>query len=204
MSFDVLCDDRLLTVRRVPSAGPFDNNVYVVASPRSGEAVIVDAAADPERITAACEGLTPRMVLTTHGHADHLGALDAVQDTFDIPFLLHPADTPIAGRSPDEPLADGQEIVVGDVAIHVLHTPGHTPGSVCFVVEPFLLSGDTLFPGGPGATRWDYSSFGQIMDSLERRLFVLPDATLVYPGHGEPTTIGEERPHLAEWRERGW
>ena len=204
MSFEVLRDDPVMTVRRVPSAGPFDNNVYVVGSPGTGKAVIVDAAADPERIIAACQGLTPQMVLTTHGHSDHLGALDAVQQTFDIPFLLHPADVPIAGRSPDEPLADGQEIVVGDIALHVVATPGHTPGSVCFVVEPFLFSGDTLFPGGPGATRWEYSSFGQIMDSLEQRLFRLPDPTLVYPGHGEPTTIGEERPHLAEWRERGW
>lgn len=204
MSFETLHENDGLVVRRVPSVGPFDNNVYVVGSPATGEAVIVDAAAEPEKIVAACQGLAPRMVLTTHGHHDHLGALDAVQEAFDVPFLLHPADVTIAGRQPDDILEDGQEIVVGQVALHVVHTPGHTPGSVCFVVEPFLLSGDTLFPGGPGATQWDYSNFGQIMDSLEQRLFTLADPTLVYPGHGEPTTIGTERPHLGEWRERGW
>ena len=93
---------------------------------------------------------------------------------------------------------------MGTINVHVIHTPGHTPGSVSFVVEPMLFSGDTLFPGGPGATRWPYSSFGQIMDSIEKRLMEYPDPTVVYPGHGAETTIGEERPHLEEWRTRGW
>ena len=157
---------------------------------------MIDAADEADRIIAACEGLEVQAILTTHGHADHIQAVDEVKAAFDVPFLLHPADREIAGRSFDGPLHDGQEYQVGTVNVHVLHTPGHTPGSVSFVVEPIIFSGDTLFPGGPGATRWPYSSFGQIMSSVEQKLMAYPDPTVVYPGHGSETTIGNERPHL--------
>jgi glyoxylase-like metal-dependent hydrolase (beta-lactamase superfamily II) len=166
--------------------------------------VIIDAADEAERILEACENLTVQAILTTHGHTDHIQAVDDVQEALRVPFFLHPADAAIAGRQPDEPLSHGQEIAVGTLNLHVIHTPGHTPGSVCFAIEPVIYSGDTLFPGGPGATRWDYSDFGQIMDSIEQHLMIFPDATVVYPGHGASTTLGRERPHLGEWRRRGW
>jgi glyoxylase-like metal-dependent hydrolase (beta-lactamase superfamily II) len=197
-------EDERVVIEALGPLGEYENNAYVVSSVATGDAIVVDAAAEPDRILDACHGLTVAEIVTTHGHHDHLQAVDAVSAALDIPWRLHPADVEIAGRTPDAPLSDGEEIVVGDVAVHVVHTPGHTPGSVCFVVEPVLLSGDTLFPGGPGATRWEYSSFSQIMDSIERHLFTLPGPTLVYPGHGLPTTIGEERPHADEWRARGW
>jgi len=194
------------------SVGPYDNDCYVVSCSETKRAVIIDAAAEASRIIRACDGLAVGSILTTHGHQDHLGALDEVKSALDIPWRLHPADIEIAGRRPDETLEDGQVIEFGRVALHAVHTPGHTPGSVSFVFEPadegdiyVLFSGDTLFPGGPGATRWDYSDFGQIMDSLEKRLFPrLPDDAIVHPGHGPSTTIGNERPHLGEWRARGW
>ena len=195
--------DEDVRVAKLP-VGEWDNNAYIVACNRTGKAVIVDAANEADRILEHCKDLDVQQVLTTHGHFDHLMALDAVIEALDIPWAMHPADVDIAGRSPAVPLAHGDEILVGDIAVHVVHTPGHTPGSVSFVVEPFMFSGDTLFPGGPGATRWDYSSFGQIMDSIEQHLMRYPDTTVVHPGHGASTTLGQERPHLGEWRARGW
>ena len=188
----------------VLAVGPYDNRVYILSCPETKKAVVIDAADEADRIIDACDGLKVQAILTTHGHSDHIQAVDRVKAAFDAPFLLHPADREIAGRSFDGPLEDGQEYQVGTINLHVIHTPGHTPGSVCFVVEPVIFSGDTLFPGGPGATRWPYSSFGQIMNSVEQKLMAYPDPTVVYPGHGTETTIGNERPHLEEWRSRGW
>lgn len=186
------------------NVGQYDNCVYVVQCLATGAGVIIDAAADAEAILAAADGVDVSRVVETHGHHDHIGALDPVIETLGIPWAMHPADVEIAGRRPDEALFDRQELEVGDLLLHVRWTPGHTPGSVTFVLEPVAFTGDTLFPGGPGATRWEYSSFGQIMDSIEQRIMPLPDETLVFPGHGAETTIGAERPDLDRWRARGW
>lgn len=184
--------------------GALDNCVYVIKCLATGSGLIIDAAAEPDKILEACTDVAVTAIVETHGHSDHLGALHPVKNALDVPWSMHPADIPIAGMVPDAELADGQEITVGDLLLHVVATPGHTPGSVTFVMEPVAFTGDTLFPGGPGATRWEYSSFGQIMDSIESGIMPLPDSTLVLPGHGGSTTIGEERPHLDVWRARGW
>ena len=196
-------EDKHVRVAKL-AVGEWDNTAYVVACRSTGKAVIVDAANEADRILGLVDGLDVDQILTTHGHFDHLMALDPVSKALNVPWAMHQADCDIAGQTPDVLLEHGDEIIVGDIAVHVLHTPGHTPGSVSFVVEPFLFSGDTLFPGGPGATRWDYSSFGQIMDSIEAHLMRYPDTTVVYPGHGASTRLGQERPHLQEWRARGW
>lgn len=186
------------------NVGSMDNCAYVVKCLATGAGVIVDAAADAPTILDACRDLTIERILTTHGHWDHIDALDAVKDDLGVPWAMHPSDIEIAGRTPDEALSDRQEIAVGELQIHVASTPGHTPGSVSFILESVAFTGDTLFPGGPGATHWEYSSFGQIMDSIETRLMPLADTTLVYPGHGAHSSIGQERPSLGKWRERGW
>jgi glyoxylase-like metal-dependent hydrolase (beta-lactamase superfamily II) len=188
----------------VLAVGPFDNRVYVISNPETKKAVVIDAANEADRVLEACRGLKVQSILTTHGHTDHIQAVDRVKEKLGIPFLMNLADIEIAGRKPDERLVDRQEIAIGNANLHVLHTPGHTPGSMCFVLEPMIFTGDTLFPGGPGATQWEYSSFGQIMDSIEKRLMVYPDKTVIYPGHGASTTLGDERPALPEWRRRGW
>ncbi len=196
-------EDQTVRIAKM-NVGEYDNCAYVVACAKTSQAVIIDAAAEAERLLAACQGLEVQAILTTHGHWDHIQVLDEVKDALDVPWYMHLADVDIAEREPDEPLVHGQEYEVGELVLHTLHTPGHTPGSVSFVLEPVVFSGDTLFPGGPGATRWDYSSFGQIMDSVEQHLFTLPEPTLVYPGHGDATTIAVEKPNAAAWRARGW
>ena len=198
---EILVDLSDLAIGRLV-VGSLGNNAYVVTS--SGESVIIDAAAEANELLEAVDGLSVRTVLTTHGHQDHIGAARKVADSLRAPFRLHPDDSDIAGLEPDEPLQHGQMIKLGTRRIRVLHTPGHTPGSVCFLIDHHLFSGDTLFPGGPGATRFPYSDFDQIMASLDNHLFTLDDTTMVSPGHGASPTIGAERPPIEEWRTRRW
>jgi glyoxylase-like metal-dependent hydrolase (beta-lactamase superfamily II) len=199
---ETLVDEAGLRVGRLVT-GPLDNNVYVVACTATGTAAIVDAAGDAAAILEAAARYAVIAVLTTHGHADHVGAAVRVCETLDVPFRIHPADVPMAGIRSGAPLGDGEVIPMGDLAAEVIHVPGHTPGSVCFRIGGVLLSGDTLFPGGPGATAGP-SAFATIMEGLEERIFTLPDTTLVLPGHGAATTIGAERPSIPQWRARGW
>ncbi|HEX5505046.1 MAG TPA: MBL fold metallo-hydrolase, partial [Thermomicrobiales bacterium] len=162
--------------------GPMDNNVYVVACERTGESVVVDASHDAARIAAAA-GTDVRMILLTHGDRDHVDALQDLRARLGVPVGVHPADAAMLPAPPDFTLADGQTIAVGDGSLRVIHTPGHTPGSVCFYFDSTLVAGDTLFPGGPGATRGDAEKFAQIIASVRDRLFPLPDDTAVCPGH---------------------
>ncbi|HEX7133580.1 MAG TPA: MBL fold metallo-hydrolase [Iamia sp.] len=184
--------------------GPMDNNVYVVRCTETGDAVLLDAANEHERLLELCQALGVRRVLETHGHWDHIQAVPELRDAgYDV--AVTEADAAML-PSYDSTIDDEDVIEVGRLRLHAHHTPGHTPGSVCFTVEdtPLLFSGDTLFPGGPGNTSFEGGDFPTIMRSLEERLFTLPDETLVLPGHGDQTTIGTERPHLDTWAERGW
>lgn len=185
--------------------GQYDNNVFVVACAQTGDGVIIDAAAEPDRILELADGVQVKAILTTHGHFDHIQAVDAVSESLSIPFRLHAADDSIANRPNPDPLTDGEVVEFGETSLLTVHTPGHTPGSVSFLTPGVVFSGDTLFPGGPGATRFDHSSFETIIESISTRLFALDDETVVYPGHGPTnTTIGTERPALPDWVERGW
>ncbi len=187
-----------ITIKKF-SVGDYDNNVYVISS--DGEAVIVDGAADPDRILAEVEGLRVLSIVETHGHFDHVQALPALLAALDAPVLAHPADViPV----PSEPLRGGERLPVGSTHIEVTHTPGHTPGSLCYLLGDQLFSGDTLFPGGPGNTRGDPHAFEEIMRSVDGLFSSLPDSTRVSPGHGLDTTIGRERPYVEIWRARGW
>lgn len=184
--------------------GPMQNNVYVIRCKATGEALLVDAADEAARLLELCRELGVHRVVETHGHHDHIQAVPDVRDA-GLEVGVGPDD---AGMLPghDFLVHDGDVLEVGQLRVRAVHTPGHTPGSTCFVVEgtPVLLSGDTLFPGGPGATRFPGGDFPTIIRSLQERLFTLDDDTIVLPGHGDGTTIGTERPHLQEWIDRGW
>lgn len=183
--------------------GPFENNVFVVRDNATGEAAIVDAANEHDLLLDVSRATGVRRVLTTHGHWDHIQAVGALRDAgIDVGVA---AEDAAMLPSYDFVLADDDVVTIGRLRLHTIHTPGHTPGSTCFVLEghPVLFSGDTLFPGGPGTTKAG-GDFPTIIESIDRRLFTLPPATLVLPGHGLDTTIADERPHLDAWIERGW
>ncbi len=185
------------------SVGSMDNNVYIIRCSDSDESIVVDAANDVERILEAVDGRKVRYILQTHGHGDHVQALVALKAATGASVGVHPSDADMLPLRPDFFLAEGDRLHCGSTEIKVLHTPGHTPGGVCFLIGDVLISGDTLFPGGPGNTKSNLGDFPQIIASV-RRLFELPDDTAVRPGHGRDTTIGIERPHLDEWIARGW
>jgi glyoxylase-like metal-dependent hydrolase (beta-lactamase superfamily II) len=184
--------------------GPMDNNVYVVRCTETGDAVLLDAANEHDRLLQLCRGLGVRRVLETHGHWDHIQAVPELRDAgYGVAVT---AEDAAMLPSYDEVIGDDEVLEVGRLRLRTILTPGHTPGSICFRLEghPVLFSGDTLFPGGPGATHFEGGDFPTIIRSIEDRLFRLDADTIVLPGHGDRTTIGTERPHLQEWIDRGY
>jgi glyoxylase-like metal-dependent hydrolase (beta-lactamase superfamily II) len=185
--------------------GPMDNNVFVLRCRATGDAVLLDAANEHERLLDLARTLGVRRVLETHGHWDHIQAVPELRDA-GYSVGVTAADAAMLD-SYDEILEHDVVIDVGRLRLRTIHTPGHTPGSMCFLVEgkPLLFSGDTLFPGGPGNTSFEGGDFDTIIGSLDRLLFArLAADTIVMPGHGDDTTIGAESPHLQEWVDRGW
>jgi glyoxylase-like metal-dependent hydrolase (beta-lactamase superfamily II) len=203
-------------IQRVVTSGVFeldggswevDNNVWIVGDDR--ECLVIDCAHEAHEIVAAIDGRRVVALLCTHGHNDHVNASDAVKEATGGRTWLHPADREVwdlsQASAPDHELTDGQVFRVGDVALEVMHTPGHAPGAVCVSAPSLgvLFSGDTLFNGGPGATGRSFSDFPTIIDSIRDRLLTLPEDTIVLTGHGDATSIGAEKPHLDEWIARG-
>ncbi len=206
-----------LRIDRLVTSGTFsldgqtfdvDNNVWILGDDE--QCVVVDAAHDADAIIAAVGDRRCTAVLCTHAHDDHVDAAPAVRAALGAPIYLHPADDVLwrmrhPDVRPDEELSDGQRIRIAGTELSVLHTPGHAPGAVCYSIPEagVLLSGDTLFQGGPGATGRSFSDFPTILDSIADRLLVLPPETTVLTGHGDATSIGAEAPQLDEWRRRG-
>lgn len=180
--------------------GPYGVNAYQVVCRSSRRALWIDA---PEGIGAVRFDMPPQAVVLTHGHGDHTAGLRAFLEKTPVPVLAHALDAPRLPVPPDGFLEDGRDISVGSLSLRVLHTPGHTPGSVCLLLGKVLFSGDTLFPNGPGRTETP-EAFRRILDSLAQKIFTLPDAVLVFPGHGPPTNVGYEREAYEAFVSRGY
>ncbi len=191
------------------AVGPLDNNVYLLRCRATGQQLLIDAAAQPAHILDLIGPGGIETIVTTHAHPDHWQALAAVRKATGARSVAHAADAAAIGGPVDEELTDGQILQVGTCALRVLHLPGHTPGGVALLYDdpvghPHLFTGDSLFPGGVGRTTSD-EDFQTLFDAVRAQVFeVLPDETWVYPGHGNDTTVGTERPALPEWQARRW
>ncbi|CAL9408959.1 Hydroxyacylglutathione hydrolase GloC [Streptomyces sp. enrichment culture] len=192
------------------AVGDMNNNAYLLRCRSTGEQLLIDAAAEPETLLSLIGGDGIASVVTTHRHGDHWGALQAVVDATGARTYAGALDAEGIPVPTDVLVGDGDTVTVGRVSLTARHLVGHTPGSIALVYDdphghPHVFTGDCLFPGGVGNTHGDASAFASLIDDVEGKLFAqLPDETWVYPGHGNDTTLGAERPHLAEWRERGW
>lgn len=195
------------------SVGPMDNNAYLITCSRTGETLLIDAANEAPVLLELIERYAPALVLlvTSHQHGDHWMALKEVAEATGVATAAHALDAEPLPVTPDRILADGDTITIGDLTFDVIHLQGHTEGSVALALggpaagdAVQLFTGDCLFPGGVGKT-WRDGDFERLIDDVTSKVFdVYPDSTVVYPGHGDDTTLGAERPHLAEWRARGW
>jgi glyoxylase-like metal-dependent hydrolase (beta-lactamase superfamily II) len=185
------------------TVGPWPMNAYIVADERTGIGAIIDPGADPEVFLEAAKDLQIEKILITHGHMDHVGALEEVKNALNVPVLLHPDDADKFSLDYDNPLNDGDEIELGDITLKVVHTPGHTEGQCCFIIDHGVIVGDTIFVGGPGKT-WSSEEFALTMDTMQNIVFRWSDETEFYPGHGPSGKIGIERPSFESFLSRGW
>jgi glyoxylase-like metal-dependent hydrolase (beta-lactamase superfamily II) len=201
-----------LTITKV-AVGPMDNNAYLLRCTQTGELALIDAANEADTLLRLIGDMPLATIITTHQHWDHHAALRDVQQATGAATVAHPEDAPGLPIPVTRPVHGGDTVGVGNASLSVIHLRGHTPGSIALVYDgggeladqPQLFTGDSLFPGGPGNTEHDPQRFASLMTDLEERVFaVLPDGTWVYPGHGGDTTLGAERPHVPEWRARGW
>jgi glyoxylase-like metal-dependent hydrolase (beta-lactamase superfamily II) len=201
-----------LTVTKV-AVGPMDNNAYLLRCTQTGELALIDAANEADTLLRLIGDTPLATIITTHRHWDHHAALPEVEQATGAATVAHPEDAPELPVPVSRTVHHGDTVSVGNARLSVIHLRGHTPGSIALLYdgdgeladEPHLFTGDSLFPGGPGNTQQDPQRFDSLMTDLEQRVFgELPDGTWVYPGHGSDTTLGVERPHVPEWRARGW
>ena len=196
----IMAEDKDVKIEML-ELGPWGTNAYIVVCQKTRDSVIVDAPAEADTVRDRLQGTNPRYILLTHNHMDHLGALAELRTQLKIPVAVHASDTGNLPSPPEMLLNDSDIISCGNISLQVLHTPGHTPGSLCFKVGKYLLAGDTIFPGGPGKTG-SPSNFSQIMKSITEKIFTLADDTQIYPGHGDATVLKKEKEEFAVFSSR--
>ena len=187
----IVAKDDNLQIERL-ELGPFGTNAYIVICQKTRDSVLIDAPAEANTIIYSLKGTTPRYILVTHNHVDHIGALAELYSRLKVPLVVHASDAGNLPSPPEKLLSHGDTVSAGNLRFEILHTPGHTPGSLCFKVSHYLISGDTIFRGGPGKT-WSPANFKQIIKSITEEIFVLPDDVSIYPGHGNSTIVKRER-----------
>lgn len=171
---------------------PFGTNAYLLLCRKSKEAILVDAPGDADIILNHLSGFKVKVIIITHGHVDHTIALEEMKDALQAPVAAHINDSAMLPIKPDLNLSDGDKLACEEHQVMVMHTPGHTAGSICLLIGKYLLAGDTIFPGGPGKTATP-ADFSTIYRTIQEKILPLPDDTVILSGHGEPTKVGTER-----------
>jgi hydroxyacylglutathione hydrolase len=195
----IVAEDSNIRIIQLDVVGTIVSNAYLLVCQQTGDSALVDTPGDAGRLLEQLKGTNPRHVLITHNHFDHLMAFAEVKSKLQVPVAAHPLDA--LPSPPDILLNDGDTVSFGNIELKVLHTPGHTPGSICFFTDKYLISGDTLFPGGPGKTG-SPQALKQIIESITTKILVLPDDTRVFSGHGDPTVLKKEKEEIAVFKSR--
>ncbi|MFC1941002.1 MBL fold metallo-hydrolase [Chloroflexota bacterium] len=196
----VVAKDDDIQIERL-ELGPYGTNAYIVVCQKTRDSVLIDTPAEASTTMDRLKGTNPKCILLTHNHMDHLGALAELHSKLRVPVATHASDTGNLPSPPDTLLDDGDTISLGNLKLEILHTPGHTAGSLCFKVGRYLISGDTIFTAGPGKTR-SPENFKQIVKSITEKIFVLSDDTQIYPGHGDSTVLKKEKDEFAIFSSR--
>jgi hydroxyacylglutathione hydrolase len=196
----LIVNDSAIRIEKL-TLGPYETNAYIVICRETGESLVIDAPAAASEIIAELEGTKPKYILLTHDHYDHTGVLTSLRSRLKAPLATHAENSYQLKTPPEILLKDGDSLPLGNLKIEVLHTRGHTPGSTCFRTGKYLFAGDTIFPGGPGHTdRPD--EFQLIIESITKKIFRLPDDTMIFPGHGDSTTVRKAKEEYAVFASR--
>jgi hydroxyacylglutathione hydrolase len=196
----IIIDEKDIRIERLVLS-PYETNCYIVECKKTQNSLVADAPADASSIIAALQGTIPRYILLTHDHYDHTGTLTSLRTRLKVPLAAHTADAASLKTPPEIIANDGDLINLGKLKVEVMHTPGHTPGSLCYKIGKYLIGGDTVFPGGPGHTE-SPEEFRQITESIANKILTLPDDTVILPGHGNSTTVKKSREEYAVFKSR--
>ncbi len=195
-----IANDNTIRIERL-TLGPYETNIYIVVCQKTKESLVVDAPARASEIITALEGTQPKCILLTHDHYDHTGVMTSLRTRLKVPLACHELDSFQLKTPPEIPLKDGDNLKLGNLKIHILHTPGHTRGGLCFFMRNFCFVGDTIFPGGPGHTETP-DDFKQIIASITQKIFRLPDDTMLLPGHGDSTSVKKAKEEYKVFKAR--